>query len=90
MDDAKRKRLDAAGFTVGNAVDVLGLAPARKALVEFRISASLAVRRLRAERGLTQAKEKPPIFGMSRQRGGEVMIRMLENVKQVPIKPLNE
>ena len=33
------------------------------------------------------AKEKPPIFGML-QRGGEVVIRMLENVKQVTIKPL--
>jgi transposase-like protein len=33
------------------------------------------------------AKEKPPIFGMI-QRGGEVVIRMLENVKQVTIGPL--
>jgi transposase len=33
------------------------------------------------------AKEKPPIFGML-QRGGEVVIRMLENVKQVTIGPL--
>ncbi len=35
------------------------------------------------------AKEKPPIFGML-QRGGEVVIRMLENVKQVTIGPLIE
>ena len=35
----------------------------------------------------TLAKEKPPIFGML-QRGGEVVIRMLENVKQVTIGPL--
>jgi ISXO2-like transposase domain len=35
------------------------------------------------------AKEKPPIFGMI-QRGGEVVIRMLANVKQVTIKPLIE
>ena len=33
------------------------------------------------------AKEKPPIFGMLR-RGGEVVIRMLEDVKQVTIRPL--
>ena len=32
-------------------------------------------------------KEKPPIFGMI-QRGGQVMIRMLANVKQVTIEPL--
>jgi len=33
------------------------------------------------------AKEKPPIFGML-QRGGEVVIRMLEDVKQMTIGPL--
>ena len=45
-------------------------------------------RRLKGERGWgTLAKEKPPIFGMS-QRGGEVVIRMLEDVKQVTIGPL--
>jgi transposase len=35
----------------------------------------------------TLAKEKPPIFGMI-QRTGAVLIRMLENVKQVTIGPL--
>lgn len=35
----------------------------------------------------TLAKDKPPIFGMI-QRGGDVVIRMLENVKQATIKPL--
>ena len=35
------------------------------------------------------AKEKPPIFGML-QRGGEVVIRMLGDVKQVTIGPLIE
>ncbi len=35
----------------------------------------------------TLEKEKPPIFGMI-QRGGEVVIRMLENVKQRTIEPL--
>ena len=35
----------------------------------------------------TLAKEKPPIFGMI-PRTGEVMIRMLANVKQVTIGPL--
>nr|WP_245536674.1 IS1595 family transposase [Thiothrix nivea] len=32
-------------------------------------------------------KDKPPIFGMI-QRSGEVVIRMLANVKQTTIKPL--
>ena len=35
----------------------------------------------------TLEKEKPPIFGMI-QRGGEVVIRMVENVQQRTIEPL--
>ena len=35
----------------------------------------------------TLEKEKPPVFGMI-QRTGEVVIRMLANVKQVTIAPL--
>jgi transposase-like protein len=43
---------------------------------------------LKGDRGRgTLAKEKPPIFGMI-QRGGEVMIRMLADVKQATIGPL--
>ena len=43
---------------------------------------------MRGARGRgTLEKEKPPIFGMI-QRGGQVVIRMLENVKQTTIKPL--
>lgn len=44
--------------------------------------------RLKGARGRgTLEKEKPPIFGMI-QRGGDVVIRMLENVKQKTIFPL--
>ena len=44
--------------------------------------------RLKGSRGRgTLAKEKPPIFGMI-QRGGEVVIHMLENVQQVTIGPI--
>jgi transposase len=35
----------------------------------------------------TLEKEKPPVFGMI-ERGGSVVIRMLENVKQKTIEPL--
>jgi transposase len=43
---------------------------------------------LKGERGRgTLVKEKPPIFGMI-QRGGEVVIRMLGDVKQATIGPL--
>lgn len=46
--------------------------------------------RLRGQPGRgTLEKEKPPIFGMI-QRGGEVVIRMLENVQMATIKPLIE
>jgi transposase-like protein len=44
--------------------------------------------RLKGERGRsTLEKEKPPVLGMI-QRCGEVVIRMLENVRQVTIEPL--
>ncbi len=43
---------------------------------------------LKGERGRgTLEKEKPPVFGMV-QRCGEVVIQMLENVRQATIKPL--
>jgi transposase-like protein len=45
-------------------------------------------RRLKGKRGRgTLADEKPPILGIL-QRGGQVVIEMLENVQQVTIKPL--
>lgn len=45
-------------------------------------------RRLKGTRGRgTLANEKPPIFGMI-QRSGEVVIKLLDNVKQDTIKPL--
>ncbi len=45
-------------------------------------------RRLKGRRGRgTLAQEKPPIFGLI-QRGGEVVIRMLENVQQKTIEPI--
>jgi len=45
-------------------------------------------RRLKTQQGRgTLAKEKPPILGMI-QRGGEVVLQMLSNVKQGTITPL--
>lgn len=37
----------------------------------------------------TLENEKPPIFGMI-QRGGAVVIRRLENIRQTTIQPLIE
>jgi len=46
--------------------------------------------RLKGARGRgTLAKKKPPIFGMI-QRGGQVVIRILEDVRQTTIQPLIE
>jgi transposase len=43
---------------------------------------------LKAARGRgTLAKEKPPVLGII-QRGGEVAVKMLANVKQATIKPI--
>ena len=45
-------------------------------------------RRLQGTRGRgTLATEKPPIVGMI-QRGGDVVMRMLEHVQHITIKPL--
>lgn len=47
-------------------------------------------RRLKGARGRgTAAKDKPPVFG-ALERGGEVLIRMLDNVQQKTIKPVIE
>ena len=47
-------------------------------------------RRLKGKPGRgTLDQEKPPVFGMM-QRGGEVIIKMLDNGQQVTIKPLIE
>ena len=47
-------------------------------------------RRLKGPRGRSTAqKDKPPIFGMI-ERGGKVLIRMLDNVQQKTIKPIIE
>jgi len=45
---------------------------------------------MRGARGRgTLDKEKPPVFGMI-QRNGEVVIKMLPNVKQITIQPIIE
>jgi len=45
-------------------------------------------RRLQSKAGRgTLAKERPPVFGML-QRGGQVVISLLANVKQKTIEPL--
>lgn len=54
MDKAKRKRLEAAGFRIGDAAEFLGLMEEERRLIELRLAVSRAVRRQREMRGMTQ------------------------------------
>ncbi|MEM8600731.1 MAG: helix-turn-helix transcriptional regulator [Bacteroidota bacterium] len=55
MDDAKRKKLEAAGFQVGTAAEFLDLTDAEAALVESRLALADAIRSTREASGLSQA-----------------------------------
>lgn len=54
MDTKKRKRLEAAGWTVGDAATFLKLTPEEAALVEMRLALSRSLRERRLATGLTQ------------------------------------
>ena len=54
MDARKRKRLEAAGWTVGEARDFLKLTPDEAALVEMRLALSRSLRERRLDAGFTQ------------------------------------
>src|SRR4051812_2460760 len=54
MDAKKRKRLEAAGWAVGDATGFLGLTSQEAALVEMRLALSRSLRERRLAAGLTQ------------------------------------
>lgn len=54
MDAKKRKRLEAAGWTAGDASAFLKLTPEESALVEMRLALSRSLRERRRAAGLTQ------------------------------------
>jgi DNA-binding XRE family transcriptional regulator len=54
MRQAKRKRLEAAGWRVGSAQEFLGLSEQEAAFVEVKSALGTYLRRYRAKRGLTQ------------------------------------
>ena len=54
MNPEKRKRLDAAGWAVGNASDFLGLNPAEAELVELKVNLALLVKEQRKIHNLSQ------------------------------------
>ena len=55
MEAAKRKRLKAAGWSVGSATDFLELSPEEAAFVELKLRLSESLRRRRQSKKLSQA-----------------------------------
>jgi len=54
MDDRKRKRLEAKGWKIGSAKDVLQLSDEEEAYIELRLKLAEGLRARRADKGLTQ------------------------------------
>ncbi len=54
MDAEKRKRLEAAGWKTGSAYDFLEMTDQEASYVEIKLALSVAVRKLRRQRRLTQ------------------------------------
>lgn len=54
MDAAKRKKLEAAGWKVGDAADFLGMSDEERQLLEARIELASAIRSQRERTGLSQ------------------------------------
>jgi DNA-binding XRE family transcriptional regulator len=55
MKDSKRKKLEEAGWAVGDAQDFLGLSDAEAALVDVRVSLARDLRRRRRQSKISQA-----------------------------------
>ena len=56
MESAKKRKLEAAGWQVGDASDFLGLTQAESELVEIKLRLAAAVQQRRTDAGLTQAQ----------------------------------
>jgi predicted XRE-type DNA-binding protein len=56
MDEARRKRLEDAGFRIGTVAEFLGLTPEQSELVEIKVNLSAAVRQQRSTSSLSQSK----------------------------------
>jgi ribosome-binding protein aMBF1 (putative translation factor) len=56
MDDRKRKRLEAKGWKLGSAQDLLRLTNEEDAYIELRLKLADGLRARRADRGLTQVQ----------------------------------
>jgi DNA-binding XRE family transcriptional regulator len=56
MKQAKRERLEAAGWRIGSAADFLGLSKEEAAFVEMKLALAASLRRRRQARRLTQTQ----------------------------------
>lgn len=56
MDEKKKAQLEARGWRVGSAEELLGLTPEESTYVELRLRLSDALRELRKKRSLTQVQ----------------------------------
>lgn len=56
MDNAKRAKLKASGWTIGSAQDFLGLSTEEAALVELRLALSRSLKTWRTRRGFSQVE----------------------------------
>jgi transcriptional regulator with XRE-family HTH domain len=54
MHAAKRKKLEAAGWTSGSVTDFLGLSPVEEAVIEMKLSLANAMKKLRESNRLSQ------------------------------------
>jgi predicted XRE-type DNA-binding protein len=54
MDAAKRKKLESAGWKIGDAADFLGMDDAERQVLDARVKLALAIRRQREARHLSQ------------------------------------
>ena len=67
MEKQKARRLKAAGWSVGDASDFLGLTPEESEFIEFKLALAQKVKSLRQEKGLTQV-EMAKAIGSSQSR----------------------
>jgi predicted XRE-type DNA-binding protein len=56
MEPTKRQKLEAAGWKVGSATELLQLSPEEEAIVEIRVSLSKYLKQLRQQQQLSQQK----------------------------------
>ena len=59
MDEAKRRRLEAAGYRVGSVDEFLGLSTEETALIEMKLALPRAVRARREALGLEASQAAP-------------------------------